>query len=268
MDEHAMTLYADRLLGGGGRTPQGGWDPALVVPSEHIAWLKDGYDAAVATSDRWLERVLARLDELGLTENTVIAFTSDHGEEFLDHGHLKHGQSLHTELVRVPLVMAGPRIPNGRRVGELVSNVDLAAAIARAAGVRFGPAGALDLLAPDALAPRAVLTTTESGWWNGDTEAALRGLRNGNWSLHYRRIDGDPDPLRALDAGRVLLFDVLQDPGELRDVATAERARVAALVAEIERREQILSARRPKAVRAGSGTLRLLQATGYAGQGR
>jgi choline-sulfatase len=268
LDEHAMTQYSERLLANEARTPDGGWDPSLVVPPNHLKWLSAGYDAAVATSDHWLGRLLDRLDELDLSGNTIIAFTSDHGEEFLEHGHLKHGQSLYTELVHIPLIFAGPGIPAGRRVRTPVSNFDLAASLTHAVGVPFGASAAPDLLHPDTLTPQAQFTSTEYGWWNGEASAVLRGMRTDHWSLHYRRIPRDPYPARALDAGRVRLYDLATDPGELHDVASAERARALALVAELERREELLSARRPKAVRSGRGTLQLLQATGYAGQGR
>jgi hypothetical protein len=85
--------------------------------------------------------------------------------------------------------------------------------------------------------------------------------------LHYDRLEGKPDAARALDERRVTLFDLRTDPQEMHDVAAGNRDRVLTLVAGIERREAALIARRPKSVAAGSGTLHLLQATGYAGEG-
>jgi arylsulfatase A-like enzyme len=259
MDEHAMTQYADRLLAGE--------SPEKVVPPAHLAWLKAGYDAGVATSDHWIGRLLDRLDELGLRETTMVAITSDHGEEFLEHGHLKHGQSLYTELVHVPLVIAGPGIAHGARVKTIVSNLDLAASLARAGGVQFGSAQASDLLHPETLVPLPVFTSTEYGWWRGTLDSSLRGTRADGWSLHYDLIAGRPDAARALDEARVELFDLRTDPMEQHDVAREERNRALALVSEIERREAALTARRPRSVPAGSGTQHLLEATGYAGQG-
>ncbi len=259
LDEHAMTKYADRILAGE--------SPEQVVPPAHLAWLKGGYDAGVATADHWIGRLLDRLDELGLRETTLVAITSDHGEEFLEHGHLKHGQSLYTELVHVPLVIAGPGVGPGARVKTLVSNLDLAATLARAGGVQFGSDTSNDLLHPEAIVPHPVFTSTEYGWWRGPGDGSLRGVRTDGWSLHYDRIEGKPDAARALDEGRVTLFDLPSDPDEMHDVAAGNRDRALALVAEIERREAVLIARRPKSVAAGSGTLHLLQATGYAGEG-
>jgi arylsulfatase A-like enzyme len=278
LDEHAMTKYAERLLANEGRTTRDGtgqvtFDPTRVVPPEHARWLSAGYDAAVATADHWLEILLERLDELDLAEDTLLVFTSDHGEELLDHGHLKHGQSVYAELVQVPLVLAGPGVAKGVRVRTPVSNVHVGATLARAVGVSFGQKSASDLLHPDGVAAHPVLTSTDYGWWDGETSALLRGMRADGWSLHWRRDARDADaggvnPAMALDAGRVRLYDERADRGEMHDVARNERARVMALVAEIARREDALAARRPKAVASGRGTLQLLQATGYAGQAR
>ena len=134
--EHALHDYAERLLDGEGRAPDGAHDPARVVPPEHARWLSAAYDAAVLAGDRALERVLAKLDELGIADETLFVFTSDHGEEFLEHGHLQHGQSVHTELVHAPLVIAGPGFAAGARITTPVSNRHLAPTLARVFGTR------------------------------------------------------------------------------------------------------------------------------------
>jgi len=71
----------------------------------HEAWVHDVYDASVATGDFWLGKLLERLEELGLSESTVVLFTADHGEELLDRDRVGHGHGLHGELVRVPFVV-------------------------------------------------------------------------------------------------------------------------------------------------------------------
>ena len=93
------------------------------------------YDAEVFDADRELGRVLALLEELGQTDSTVVCVTSDHGEEFFEHGWLSHSCQLFDESVRVPLIFAGPGVPRGRAVPFAVENRHLAPTLLALAGV-------------------------------------------------------------------------------------------------------------------------------------
>lgn len=259
MDEHALHDYAERLLANEARTADGAWDPARVVPEAHRRWLSDAYDAAVATGDRALSQVIARLDVLSLSENTLVVFTSDHGEELLEHGHLQHGQSVHTELVHVPLVIAGPGVPAGARVATPVSNRHLAPTLARIGGARLALPGAVDLL-DRARNPESepIFLATECGWWSGARDVAVRAVRADGWSLHCRL---------GVDEG-ARLYDLRADPGELVDLAAAQPGLGLELRRRIEEHERAQIQLRPRTFRAGAGTRELLRATGYAGEER
>lgn len=76
-------------------------------------YLEAAYDGEIRYWDAELEKLLARLRNLGVLDDTIIIVTSDHGEEFLEHGRLKHGLHLYEESVRVPLVIHGPGIVPG-----------------------------------------------------------------------------------------------------------------------------------------------------------
>src|SRR5690606_17006767 len=115
---------------------------------------------------------------------TLVVFTSDHGEEFLEHGHLQHGQSLHTELVHVPLVIAGPGVAAGIRAVDPVSNRHLAPTLARVGGARLSLPGAIDLIVAGEARP--VYLATECGWWDGARDVPVRAIRADGWSLHAR----------------------------------------------------------------------------------
>ena len=71
---------------------------------ERLDFLKQLYDCEIRYFDSSLRDVLNTLDELGLSENTLIVLTSDHGEEFLEHGRLGHYQALYDEVLLVPLI--------------------------------------------------------------------------------------------------------------------------------------------------------------------
>lgn len=96
--------------------------------SESVTWMvEDGqlmnpedrdhlvamYDGEIAWVDYNLSRLFQRLRESGLSDSTLIVVTADHGEEFLEHGWILHGSSLHRELLHVPLIMSGPGIEEG-----------------------------------------------------------------------------------------------------------------------------------------------------------
>jgi arylsulfatase A-like enzyme len=99
-----------------------GIDPARFVERE-IDW----YDGSIQGVDAEIGRVFEKLRELGIEEDTVVAFVSDHGEEFLDHGMHFNANSLYGEMTNVPLILWGPqRVPAGRVVEETVQSIDLA----------------------------------------------------------------------------------------------------------------------------------------------
>jgi len=87
--------------------------------------LLDLYDASLRQTDSHLGRLFDALRASGRLDTTLIVVTSDHGEEFLDHGGVLHGHSQYQELVRVPLVLHGPGVAAGRRQREPVSLVDV-----------------------------------------------------------------------------------------------------------------------------------------------
>ncbi len=121
---------------------------ALVMPSReeferagidterYISHERDWYDGSIRAMDVELGRVVERLRELGLEDDVLIAFTSDHGEEFLEHGRMNHGQSVYGELINVPLVLWGPgALPRGLAVDATVEGVDVMPTLLELAGL-------------------------------------------------------------------------------------------------------------------------------------
>jgi arylsulfatase A-like enzyme len=97
---------------------------------------RDRYDAAIAYLDGELERLLAELDRRGVLANTIVVVTSDHGEEFGEHGLEGHGGSLHALALNVPLVVIAPgRAPAGVRISPVVSTRHLGPTLVELAGL-------------------------------------------------------------------------------------------------------------------------------------
>ncbi|WP_326636805.1 sulfatase-like hydrolase/transferase [Nonomuraea fuscirosea] len=137
--------------------------------------VKVNYYAMVSLVDDEVGRILAALDETGLAENTLVVFTSDHGEMLGDHQLMLKGPMMYECAVRVPLLMRWPAgLPAGERRAELVQWIDLASTFLAAAGAPPLPRGqGLDLL------PLA----------RGEQDAPVRG-----WALCEYRNSGHPYP--------------------------------------------------------------------------
>jgi len=99
-----------------------------VIRKEERARIRDLYLAEVQYVDDNVGRVLQRLKDLGLYDDSLVVFTSDHGEEFWDHGDFEHGHTVYEELIEVPLLIKLPgNSPTGVVPGRF-STVELAPA--------------------------------------------------------------------------------------------------------------------------------------------
>ena len=99
----------------------------------------DRYDAEILESDRAVGTLLSALDRNGLADSTAVIITSDHGEEFGDHGGEAHGLGAFNELLHIPLMIRAPGMAP-RRVPSNVSHWDLPNTIAELFGIEVGAA--------------------------------------------------------------------------------------------------------------------------------
>jgi len=83
------------------------------------------YQAEVEFWDRSFEDLMIRLEQLGITERTMIIVVADHGEEFLDHGLLVHGTSLYEELIHVPMIVLGANVEHPGEIKVVTVNLDV-----------------------------------------------------------------------------------------------------------------------------------------------
>lgn len=108
------------------------------TPDEHDALAQQArYYAMIAQIDDQFARILAAVDETGQRDNTVVIYTSDHGETLGDHGLMYKGCRFYEGLVRVPLVMSWPgRFEASLRSSALVELLDLTATVVELAGLQ------------------------------------------------------------------------------------------------------------------------------------
>ncbi|MFH1999066.1 MAG: sulfatase [Planctomycetota bacterium] len=95
------------------------------VPDQELSYCINIYDATILAADEMIGALMTRLEQLGIKDRTVVIVTSDHGEEFQDHGGLLHGCTLYEEMIRVPLVVYVPWLKSPRVIDEAVSHVDV-----------------------------------------------------------------------------------------------------------------------------------------------
>lgn len=105
-----------------------------VIERTEVERFSKRYDASVRYADAMLESFVSELEQRGLLEDTTLVITSDHGEEFLEHGKLAHTQ-LYPEVLAVPLVIVHPDQSTARRVSDQVSLVDVAPTLVELAGL-------------------------------------------------------------------------------------------------------------------------------------
>ncbi len=180
------------------------------------------YDAEIAYADAQLERLLGVLDELGLTDRTLVVVAGDHGEGLGQHDESEHSCLIYDSTMHVPLVMrCGSRLGGGVHVDRWVSLVDLMPTVLSLLGLQ-APAGmdGIDLTLPPASGGQrpvfmeTLQGLTDHGW------AALLGVRVGDDKLIY-----GPESE---------LYDVSADPFEEDDLIAAQPQEAGLLLAELE----------------------------------
>ena len=180
--------------------------------AELPAWRRNYY-AMVANLDWNIGRLLATLTELGLAENTIVVFTSDHGEMFGAQGR-RAKNTFYDEAARIPFLVRWPaQIAAGHQCDACVSNVDMMPTLLGLMGLEV-PAGAegtdcsrlaLGRAGPGPEAALLQNTGACAAWQDGHE---WRALRTRQYTYARYRVDGAE-----------LLFDNLADPYQLRNLA-------------------------------------------------
>lgn len=95
------------------------------VSEELVDYIKSLYDTEIYYFDYHLGKLVDKLDELKIRNNTLIIVTADHGAEFYEHGDFGNGRSLYQGVIKVPLIIYYPSEFKPARISEMVSLIDI-----------------------------------------------------------------------------------------------------------------------------------------------
>jgi arylsulfatase A-like enzyme len=189
-------------------------DPKRLSP-EDLAHLRALYDGEIRYVDDELGRLLDHVRARGLDRGTLLVVTSDHGEEFLDHGSWEHQKTLYEEVVRVPLVVAGPGVAPRRETAQ-ATLLDVAPTVLTWAGLPL----------PASFEGRSLLSPPGEREAYGETDHTVDRSRK----LFVRAGERRWKAILSLsaDGGKLLgeeWYDLAADPRETRSGAAPPTAR-------------------------------------------
>jgi arylsulfatase A-like enzyme len=234
--------------------------PPVEVSADELAHMIALYDDELAYFDHRFGELLAELRRLGLEDDTLVVFLSDHGESFLEHDDFTHCRSVWESEVRVPLILRVPGVAGPVRIERPVANLDVAPTILDYLGIDAAPYGF------EGTSLRPLIEGRSGGETNGRPELAFSVI--GQWRS---AADGRFKLIADL-GGNVAprLYDLDADPGEEVDVLDRERRAYRRLSGGLE---EWLAALEPDArgrrnLERAEEPLRQLQAVGYLQGGR
>ncbi len=162
------------------------------LKGEDLEFLKSQYDGSIKYVDDTLLVFFKRLERLGFFKNFLLLLTSDHGEEFGEHGGLLHRDNLYEELLHVPMVVAGTKVPKGKREYGLFCHIDIVPTILKYAKVPL----------PDFLMGKDLLSFSSHKFIFSQYEDRKYSLRTKRWKFILNK------------KGFIELYDLLRDKGE------------------------------------------------------
>ena len=204
--------------------PHAPYEPPEPYRSRHR---RDPYAGEIAFTDSVVGEILGALERRGLTSETLVAVTGDHGEGLGEHDEMTHSVLIYNEALHVPMILAGPHVPRGVRVGALARTIDLGATLLDYIGAE-----------PSLGRGRSLRTLVE-----GETDErrayseSLYAYRHLGWSPLYGL---ETERHHFIDAPEKELYDVSTDPNETVNVLQEHPSISRALFRELQSLRQRL----------------------------
>ena len=177
---------------------------------EQLQRLRAYYLANVTMIDEKVGEILQALEEQGYLENSIVIFTSDHGDCLGDHGHIQKW-TMYDIINRVPLLVWSPsRFPSGKRLDSLCQLMDIGPTILELAGIK--PAA-------DMQAESLLSALTDEDWAGRDyvfAEHPADGIYEGEYMTMVRNTEWKL--VHFVDSPDGQLFNLIDDPGEVNNL--------------------------------------------------
>jgi arylsulfatase A-like enzyme len=182
-----------------------------------IDLMKDYYDEFIRYCDKQFEEFINKLKERNMMDNTVIILSSDHGESF-EHGYFTHGGPfLYEQVTHIPLIIKEPDQKDGRIIDSLVEQVDIPSTVLDLADIPvpvwMEGRSLVPFMQGDELSPRPAFSMNFE-----ENPSRRHEITNGSvavWKGNYKLI-------RYLTKDEPLLFNLKEDPEELKNLAGSE----------------------------------------------
>ena len=241
---------------------RGGYE---VLNRDQQRWVRELYDGDVSYLDRALGDLFARLKKLGLYEDTLIVFTSDHGEEFWEHGGIEHGHTLYEELLRIPLLIKLPGQTQSRLIEHPVTLENVAPSVLTLCGIEHesDDYSASSLFAPDGTpheAPTSPLTSIGNLYYE-DRMAVIFSNKK-----YIRFGTGEAGEKEEL-------YDLVADPTERHSLVATDaeglaegQRRLEAAQEQARELRKRLGVKAPENTALGEGETEALRDLGYVGE--
>ncbi|MBD3868563.1 MAG: sulfatase [Acidobacteria bacterium] len=174
------------------------------------------YDAEILYTDQQIGRIIDRLKQDNLWDNTVFIVTSDHGENIGDHGHMEHYFTLYESVVRIPLLIHYPQaFPPGAEDNDPTQLTDLVPTLLNLLELGEGDTQGIDLLETGARKDRPVLLEF---YWPAEAIETYGedwdSVELNRWKRHLRAVIYGDDKLIWASDGDHELYDLQADPAE------------------------------------------------------
>jgi len=190
------------------------------MPARDLAHVVALYDGEIRYVDDWIGRLVASLRRRALLDDTIVVVTSDHGEEFFEHGMKGHRNALYEESIRVPLIIRHPaRIRAGTVVDRQVRLMDVAPTILDLTATPLPPTFGLPP-STGAYAGRSLVPLLDGRDANASSPPSFASLQPHAQSAI--RHETRKLILTPFAATTEQLFDLGTDPGERANLAAAD----------------------------------------------
>ena len=190
---------------------------SLILSPAAIQWVRELYHGEVRYVDDRVGRFLSTLKDLGIYEDSLVVFTSDHGEEHYEHRGVDHGHTLYEELLRVPLIVKLPGSTVKTEIEQTVSLESVLPTILDLCNIEF------DHGAFSGRSLQSLWTDVPSS----NTEAPVFSTGLMIYEQREAVVFGGLKYVRFLDWPREELYDLEKDPGEKNNIVFLHADKVA-----------------------------------------